>query len=213
MDVCTYRYPSRRNVVFGMNGMVCTSQPLAAQAGLEVLRKGGNAMDAAVATAACMTVLEPTSNGLGSDAFAIIYSATDHKLHGLNASADNFCHIRATVQCQADGTCLQGGQRHAADFHNAVAEEWNSEENKIGQNNHRNSADQVHENQREPPAELILQHAHDADDQADDAGEKQSVEREKQRLPHGGHKNCPIFIKNIYQGNPAPFRHTVLTAY
>lgn len=86
MDVCTYRYPSRRNVVFGMNGMVCTSQPLAAQAGLEVLRKGGNAMDAAVATAACMTVLEPTSNGLGSDAFAIIYSATDHKLHGLNAS-------------------------------------------------------------------------------------------------------------------------------
>ena len=86
MDVCTYRYPSRRSVVFGTRGMVCTSQPLAAQAGLEMLRKGGNAMDAAVATAACMTVLEPTSNGLGSDAFAIVYSAKDHKLHGLNAS-------------------------------------------------------------------------------------------------------------------------------
>ncbi|MCO7176331.1 gamma-glutamyltransferase family protein [Sporolactobacillus kofuensis] len=64
--------------------MVATAQPLAAQAGLEILKKGGNAIDAAIATAACLTVVEPTSNGIGSDAFALIW--TKGKLHGLNAS-------------------------------------------------------------------------------------------------------------------------------
>ncbi|MCR5370697.1 MAG: gamma-glutamyltransferase, partial [Clostridium sp.] len=64
--------------------MVCTSQPLAAQAGLDILKKGGNAADAAIATAACMTVLEPTSNGLGSDSFTILWM--DGKMYGLNAS-------------------------------------------------------------------------------------------------------------------------------
>ncbi|MFW5993615.1 MAG: gamma-glutamyltransferase family protein [Halanaerobiaceae bacterium] len=77
-------YKSQRMTVFGKNGMVATSQPLAAQAGLSVLRRGGNAVDAAVATAAALTVLEPTSNGIGSDAFAIVW--IDGKLHGLNSS-------------------------------------------------------------------------------------------------------------------------------
>ncbi|HHZ03465.1 MAG TPA: gamma-glutamyltransferase family protein [Tissierellia bacterium] len=79
-----YKYPSRRSVVYGHRGMVATSQPLAAHAGLEILKKGGNAVDAAIATAACLTVVEPTSNGLGSDAFAIVWFKD--KLHGLNAS-------------------------------------------------------------------------------------------------------------------------------
>lgn len=83
-DSWKYNFPSTRRVVFGKNGMVCTSQPLAAQAGLEILKKGGNAIDAAIATAACMTVVEPTSNGLGSDAFGLIW--VGDKLHGLNAS-------------------------------------------------------------------------------------------------------------------------------
>lgn len=79
-----YNYPSRRRVVYAKRGMVCTSQPLAAQAGLAILQQGGNAVDAAVATAICMTVLEPTSNGLGSDAFALVW--IKDKLYGLNGS-------------------------------------------------------------------------------------------------------------------------------
>ena len=83
-DAVNYRYPSRRRVVYGKRGMVCTTQPLAAGAGLEILKKGGNAIDAAIATAACLTVLEPNNNGLGGDAFALIWSK--NKLYGLNSS-------------------------------------------------------------------------------------------------------------------------------
>jgi gamma-glutamyltranspeptidase/glutathione hydrolase len=75
-----------RSEVVGRNGMVTTSQPLAAQAGLEILRKGGNAVDAAVATAAVLNLIEPMNVGMGGDLFAIIYTAKDHKLHVLNAS-------------------------------------------------------------------------------------------------------------------------------
>ena len=79
-------YPSRRSVTYGRRGMVATSQTLAAQAGLAMLKQGGNAADAIIATAIAMTVLEPTSNGLGSDAFALYWSAKDHQLFGLNGS-------------------------------------------------------------------------------------------------------------------------------
>jgi len=77
-------YLSTRNTYYAAKGMVATSQPLAAQAGLEILKKGGNAIDAAIATAACLTVVEPTSNGIGGDAFALVW--TNGKLHGLNSS-------------------------------------------------------------------------------------------------------------------------------
>ncbi len=83
-DALYYPYSSARKVTYSRNGMVATSQALAAQAGLTILKKGGNAIDAAVATAACLTVVEPTSNGIGSDAFALVW--TGEKLHGLNTS-------------------------------------------------------------------------------------------------------------------------------
>jgi gamma-glutamyltranspeptidase / glutathione hydrolase len=79
----TAAYPSQRLPVFGRN-VVSTSHPLGAQAGLRMLLQGGNAVDAAVATAAAMTVLEPVSNGLGSDSFCILWDG--QQLHGLNAS-------------------------------------------------------------------------------------------------------------------------------
>ncbi|WP_018660729.1 gamma-glutamyltransferase family protein [Heyndrickxia acidiproducens] len=84
LDYLYHPYQSVRNTVFAKRGMVASSQPLAAQAGLEILQKGGNAIDAAIATAATLTVVEPTSNGIGSDAFALVW--TKGKLHGLNAS-------------------------------------------------------------------------------------------------------------------------------
>ena len=79
----SHGYPSQRLPIFGRN-VVSTSHPQAAQAGLRMLQNGGNAVDAAIATAAAMTILEPVSNGLGSDAFALIWDGST--LHGLNAS-------------------------------------------------------------------------------------------------------------------------------
>lgn len=83
-DALRYDYPSRRKVVYSKKGMVCTSHYLAAQVGLEIIKRGGNAIDAAIATAACLTVVEPTSNGVGGDAFALVW--VKGKLYGLNAS-------------------------------------------------------------------------------------------------------------------------------
>ena len=79
-----YAYGSRRRVIYGKRGMVCTSQPLSAQAGLQILQQGGNAIDAAIATAICQTILEPTNTGLGSDCFALVW--VKDKLYGLNGS-------------------------------------------------------------------------------------------------------------------------------
>lgn len=83
-DPLSYPYGSRRSVVYARNGMVCTSSPLASQIGLEVLKSGGTAIDAALAVAMSLPLLEPTSNGLGSDCFALVW--TGGKLYGLEGS-------------------------------------------------------------------------------------------------------------------------------
>jgi gamma-glutamyltranspeptidase / glutathione hydrolase len=79
-------YQVGRSVVMAPHGIVATSHPLAAQIGLEVLQKGGNAIDAAIATNAAMGLMEPMSCGIGGDLFAIIWDAKTQKLYGLNAS-------------------------------------------------------------------------------------------------------------------------------
>jgi len=76
----------RRSEVLARNGVVATSQPLAAQAGVDILKKGGNAIDAAVATAAVLSLVEPMNVGPGGDLFLIVYVARERKLYALNAS-------------------------------------------------------------------------------------------------------------------------------
>ena len=75
-----------RSEVMAQQGMVATSQPLAAQAGLQILMRGGNAIDAAVATAAVLNITEPMMVGVGGDLFAVVYIAKEKKIHVLNAS-------------------------------------------------------------------------------------------------------------------------------
>ena len=86
MEINYYDNPfaSKRTNVIARNGVVCTGNNLATQAGLRMLMQGGNAVDAAIATAACLTVVEPCSNGLGSDGFAIVWMKD--KMYGMNSS-------------------------------------------------------------------------------------------------------------------------------
>ena len=98
-DALESRYPSRRGLVYGKKGMVCTSQPQAAQAGLDILKKGGNAVDAALAAAACLTVVEPCSNGIGGDCFALVWK--DGRLYGLNGSGPSPALLKADRLWQA----------------------------------------------------------------------------------------------------------------
>ncbi len=89
-----YPYHSQRMPVLAPRGVVSTSQPLAAQAGLRMLQDGGNAVDAALATGIALTVLEPTSNGIGGDAFALVWDGDT--LHGYNGSGR--APARATIE-------------------------------------------------------------------------------------------------------------------
>ena len=101
MKVFDLPYTSRRMPVIARRAMVATSQPLAVLAGLNVMERGGNAVDAAIAAAATLTVVEPTSNGIGGDAFALVWDGT--KLHGLNGSGRAPAALSLDVARMASG--------------------------------------------------------------------------------------------------------------
>jgi gamma-glutamyltranspeptidase/glutathione hydrolase len=79
-------YDSNRPVVMGRNGMVCAAHPLASQAGMAILQKGGNAVDAAIATAAALNVVEPNMSGIGGDGYIMVYNRAAHKIEICNAT-------------------------------------------------------------------------------------------------------------------------------
>lgn len=105
-DPTKYSYPSRRNVVYARKGMACSTVPIASQVGIDIMKAGGNAMDAAIAMATTLPLVEPTGNGLGSDCFALVWSAAEGKLYGLDGSGVEPMAMSADIVREAGYTAV-----------------------------------------------------------------------------------------------------------
>src|SRR5947207_13155613 len=112
-------------------GIVAASQPLAAQAGVSILERGGNAVDAAIAANAVMGVVEPQSNGIGGDLFAIVYEARTGALHGLNACGWAPAGLTAALLKHQGLTEMPQGGIHTVTVPGAVAG-WDALRAKLG---------------------------------------------------------------------------------
>jgi len=93
-----------RSEVIAQHGMACTSQPLATQVALDILKAGGNAVDAAIAANAVLGLVEPVGNGIGGDLFAIVWDAKTQKLYGLNASGRSPYDLTYDIEMNGIGT-------------------------------------------------------------------------------------------------------------
>lgn len=145
-----YKFSSERKLTMASRGAVAASQPLAAQAGLSLLQQGGNAFDAALAAAAVLTVVEPTSNGLGGDCFALFKA--DDKIRGLNASGylpENFVLEQQSKAVSADSK-LQKKQKkqneqkgHKGQKREKREDGENGEQGQKGKNEQKTGADRL----------------------------------------------------------------------
>ncbi len=118
-------------MVTTQSGIVAASQPLAARAGVEILERGGNAVDAAIAANAAIGLMEPTGNGIGGDLFAIVYEARTGKLHGLNASGWSPAGISAELLKARGETQMPQRGIHAVTVPGAVAG-WDALRSRFG---------------------------------------------------------------------------------
>nr|MDO8111333.1 gamma-glutamyltransferase [Candidatus Sigynarchaeota archaeon] len=118
-----FKTESRRSPVLAMNGIVASSQPLASQAGIEILQKGGNAADAAVACAAVLNVTEPMSTGIGGDCFALFYDAEKKTVFGVNGSGRAPAGLTIDVALSAGikGNSIPSSSPHSVTIPGAAA--------------------------------------------------------------------------------------------